>query len=142
MKTMLVLLVSAFLLLGCVGYGGTQNSSPTAIQSNTPTATAIQTSTPGASVSPSAIPSQTTAASVDISGFAFSPAELTVAKGTSVTWTNKDSAAHTVTSTSGAFDSGSLSNGGSWTFTFNTPGTYDYRCSFHGSMNGKIIVTG
>lgn len=123
------LVLTSLLFVGCTSqnsYGG-----------NTPTPTA-------AIITPSITSTNaaSSTASVDISNFAFSPAELTVAKGTAVTWTNKDSAPHTVTSTSNAFDSGTLQNTASWTFTFNNPGTYDYQCSIHTSMKGKVIVTG
>jgi len=77
---------------------------------------------------------------VSISNFAFSPASITVPAGTKVTWTNNDSAPHTVTSNTDAFESGSLSRGGTFSFTFAQKGTYEYHCSPHPSMNGKVIV--
>ena len=82
-------------------------------------------------------------ATVAIQGFAFSPASITVAKGTAITWTNKDSAAHTVTATdpAGAFNSGSLSSGASFSFTFTTAGTFNYVCNFHPSMKGTVVVS-
>ncbi len=132
MKMMLLaLLVSLVLLLGCAGY-----STPPAASAPSPPAP----STP--SPSSVATPPSSSAASVQISGFAFSPATLTVAKGTTVTWTNADSVPHTVTSATGAFDSGSLSNGKTFSFTFNQAGTYAYRCNIHTSMTGQVIVTG
>ena len=80
---------------------------------------------------------------VTIDNFAFSPANITVKKGTTVTWTNKDSATHTVTSTSGpaSFDSGNLPNGKTYSFTFNTAGTYQYHCTIHSGMTGTVTVT-
>ena len=82
------------------------------------------------------------ALSVNIQNFAFSPSTLTIDVGDSVTWTNNDGASHTVTSTSGpaSFDSGTLSPGDSFSFTFTTAGTYDYRCNIHSSMTGMITV--
>lgn len=77
---------------------------------------------------------------VSISNFAFSPASITVPAGTKVAWTNNDSAPHTVTSNTDAFESGSLSHGGIFSFTFAQKGTYEYHCSFHSSMNGKVVV--
>ena len=77
---------------------------------------------------------------VSISDFAFSLASITVPAGTKVTWTNNDSAPHTVTSNTDAFESGSLSRGGTFSFTFAQKGTYEYHCSPHPSMNGKVIV--
>jgi plastocyanin len=84
--------------------------------------------------------------SVSIVSMAFSPTTLTVAVGTTVTWTNNDSAAHTVTSDTGLFDSGNLSaagsgsSGGSFSFTFNNAGTFNYHCTYHSMMVAKVIV--
>lgn len=79
---------------------------------------------------------------VNIQGFAFSPKVLTITVGTTVRWTNKDSAPHTATSTSptGIFNSGTLNNNQSFEFTFTQPGTYNYKCNFHGSMTATIVV--
>ena len=87
------------------------------------------------------VPSQAPApANVTLSGFAFSPATVTVPAGTKVTWTNKDSTTHTVTSNTGAFDSGNVPVGGTFSFTFSRAGTFQYHCNIHPSMTGKIIV--
>lgn len=77
---------------------------------------------------------------VAIQSNSFNPASLTIKVGETVTWTNKDSYAHTVTSDNGAFDSGSINNGATFSFTFKTAGTYSYHCSIHTSMTAKIIV--
>jgi plastocyanin len=79
---------------------------------------------------------------VMIHNFSFSPRSITIAKGTTVTWTNMDTAQHTVTSDSKVFDSGFLNPGGTFQFTFDTPGTYTYHCNIHPSMTGTITVTG
>ena len=76
---------------------------------------------------------------VDIKDFAFSPDTITVTKGTTVTWTNKDSAAHTVKGT--GFISGTLNQGQTYSQTFNEAGTFEYECSIHPGMRGKVIVT-
>jgi len=75
-----------------------------------------------------------------IQGNSFNPASLTVPVNTTVKWTNKDAAAHTVTSTSGAFDSGNIVSGNVYTKQFTTAGTYPYKCTLHSNMNGTIIV--
>jgi amicyanin len=77
---------------------------------------------------------------VAIADFAFSPPMLTVTAGDTVTWTNEDAVAHTATSTAGAFDSGDLAQGASFSFTFTTPGTYTYLCTPHPDMTGQIVV--
>jgi len=75
---------------------------------------------------------------VNISNFAFDPAEVTIQAGKSVKWTNEDSAPHTIKSDT--FESPNLSNGQSYMHQFTEKGTYDYSCSIHPSMKGKIIV--
>ncbi len=77
---------------------------------------------------------------VAIAGFAFSPQELTVTVGDTVTWTNTDAVAHTATSTAGAFDSGEIAQGASYSVTFTSPGTFDYVCTPHPSMTGRVVV--
>ena len=71
----------------------------------------------------------------------YSPANFTIRLGATVTWVNHDSAPHTVTSTSGMFDSGNIDGGAVYEFTFTKPGTYQYTCSYHAWMKGTIIVT-
>ena len=77
---------------------------------------------------------------VTIVDFAYDPAELEVAAGTTVTWTNNDSSAHTVSQTGGGFESGKLDNGMTFSFTFDTPGTYEYFCQFHPNMTASVVV--
>jgi plastocyanin len=77
---------------------------------------------------------------VTISDFAYSPQQLTVTQGQTVRFVNRDDVAHTVTDTNGAFDSGSLDQDKSWTYTFNKLGTYSYYCTVHPSMKGSITV--
>ncbi len=76
---------------------------------------------------------------VEIKGFAFNPESITVSKGTSITWTNRDSAPHTVTGT--AFGSETLNQDQSFSYTFNEAGTFEYACKIHPNMKGKVIVT-
>jgi plastocyanin len=71
----------------------------------------------------------------------FSPAEKTVAVGTTVRWVNKDPYAHTVTASDNAWDSGNLNSGQSFEHKFEAAGTYNYYCKYHlPGMTGKIIV--
>ncbi len=76
---------------------------------------------------------------VAIVDFAFTPASLTLKKGTAVNWTNKDAVPHTVTSEK--FSSKTLNPGESFQYTFNEEGTFEYSCTFHPQMKGTIIVT-
>lgn len=77
----------------------------------------------------------------DIYNMAF-PGTITVKKGTTVTWNNKDGYAHTVTSDDGtSFNSGSLAGGASFSYVAATAGTIKYHCNFHSNMNGSLVVT-
>lgn len=80
------------------------------------------------------------AAAVEIADFAFSPDTLTVAAGSTVTWTNADGTTHTATADDGAFDSDRLAEGDSYEETFDEPGTYAYHCDIHRGMEGTIVV--
>lgn len=78
---------------------------------------------------------------VTISGFAYDAAEITVQVGTTVRWTNNDSAPHTVTNENGEWDSGTIDTGGTFSYTFEEPGSYPYGCTIHPSMAGTVLVT-
>ncbi len=77
---------------------------------------------------------------ISIDNFAFAPAELTVAPGTTVVWTNHDDIPHTVTSTDGVFKSHALDTNDSFSVTFEKAGSYRYFCSLHPHMVGTIKV--
>ena len=72
---------------------------------------------------------------------AFRPADIEVAVGTTVDWTNDDPFAHTVTARDGAFDSGTMDSGAVFAQTFSEPGTFEYFCAIHPSMIGTVRVT-
>ncbi len=78
---------------------------------------------------------------VTIVDFAFDPDSIEIVIGTTVEWTNLGDAPHTTTANDGTWDSGTLSNGGSFSFTFNETGVYDYICTIHPSMEGVVVVT-
>jgi plastocyanin len=73
-----------------------------------------------------------------IQGMAFNPGTRTVSVGTTVTWTNKDGVAHTVTGS--GWGSGNLAQNAPFAHTFDTAGSYPYHCSIHTSMTGTITV--
>lgn len=75
-----------------------------------------------------------------IQDMAFSPATITISAGTTITWTNKDGIPHTVTSTTGVFNSGSIAANGTYSHTFNIAGAYPYYCTIHPSMTAIVIV--
>ena len=103
----------------------------------TPTMSVMTTPTAGPTGGTTLTPAQT-GDQVTIQNFAFDPIVLTVTVGTTVTWTNKDSAGHRPTFAD--FASGTLATGDTFQHTFDTAGTFDYHCSIHPSMTGKIIV--
>jgi plastocyanin len=125
-----LLALSALMLLAACGGSGTTTST-----SSTPAATATQAGN-----------SQTVMIITDSSGnFAFSPASMTIKAGSTVMWKNMTQVPHTVTSDDGkSFDSGSANpiaaQSGTFSFTFNTPGTFAYHCSIHPFMKATIIV--
>jgi len=124
-----VLAVGVLLLAGCSASrptAGTSSSMPMASASASVTA-------PAAPVSGN---------QVNIDGFAFVPATLTVSAGTPVTWTNRDEEPHTVAASDGSFHSPGMGTGATFTHTFATAGTFDYVCSIHPMMHGTVVVTG
>ena len=78
--------------------------------------------------------------SVTIDNFSFTPKEITVAKGTTVIWTNHDDVPHTVVSPDKAFRSKALDTDEQFSFTFSDAGTFGYFCSVHPMMTGKVTV--
>jgi plastocyanin len=81
-------------------------------------------------------------AEVKVDNFSFAPVSLTVAAGTTVTWTNRDDIPHTVVSTDDAktFKSKVLDTDEKFSFTFTKAGTYPYFCSIHPKMTGKVVA--
>jgi len=115
----LILLSTLFLFNSC-GKSSNNSSNPTNTNTTKPTAAATAT----------------------IENFAFSPAVVHVLPGGSVTWTNKDATAHTVTDVNGAFDSGNIAVDGTYKFTFPNAGTYTYKCTIHSMMATATVVVG
>ncbi len=80
------------------------------------------------------------AANTNSPGYSPNTITLVIGMNSTVTWVNNDSAPHTVTARDGSFNSGNLDPGKSWTYTFTLPGIYNYYCSYHPWMMGKVIV--
>jgi plastocyanin len=107
---------------------------------------------PTASLAPTGAPVATTpeqqsatanlagAVAVPIVDFTYEPAELQVAVGTTVVWTNDDTAPHTVTALDGAFNSGNMNLSETWSYTFTSPGDVPYVCLYHPLMTGTVKV--
>ncbi|MEA2528302.1 MAG: hypothetical protein QOF73_5529 [Thermomicrobiales bacterium] len=109
--------VSVFLTAGHHDEGGVTEGSPTAGGETAAAGTAV-----------------------DIKDFVFNPASVEVAVGTTVTWTNSDSAPHTASQEGGGFQSNRLDQAATYSFTFDTAGTYEYFCEYHPNMHGTVIV--
>ena len=77
---------------------------------------------------------------VKIDNFTFNPQTVTVKAGTTVTWVNHDDIPHTATSKAGLFKSKALDTDDKFSFTFTTPGTFEYFCALHPHMTGSIVV--
>jgi plastocyanin len=116
----------------------------------TPGATGTESAPAGATAMPGMSMSPTTGApaapvagdAVAITNFAFAPAELVVKVGTTVTWTNNDADAHTVTSqgSGGPLQSKAMTTGATYTYRFTQPGTYQYLCTIHPFMTATVTV--
>src|SRR6185295_16193338 len=114
--------VFAVMLLASACGGGYSGPSPVPMPSPTPPAGATPITIPaGAST---------------LGNRAFNPAELDVALGATVTWTNTDSIAHTTTSDGAGWNSGTLPPRGQFSTTFSTAGTFPYHCAIHPDMVG------
>jgi plastocyanin len=101
---------------------------------NTATPTATQTTTKPATT----IPGPTV--SVIIEKGAFSPKELTIAAGTTVTWTNREDIQHMLIDRAGSFGSPIFGKGETFSNTFKKPGTYPYYCKVQAFITGTITV--
>ena len=83
------------------------------------------------------------AGSIDIKNMMFTPPQISIAKGGSVTWTNNDSTTHTVVddlTNVGGPASGDIAPGSTYSFKFEKTGSFQYHCSIHPSMRGTIVV--
>lgn len=112
-----------------------------------PTQPPVPTIAPTTAITPTvAAGSSTSAKAVTIEGLHFTPQDLTVPVGTTVQWTNKDIAMHTVTSgfpgePDGIFDAGVLKQNAQYSVTFDKAGEYKYYCQIHPFMHGTVVVS-
>ena len=75
---------------------------------------------------------------ITIEGMRFQPEVLTVERGDTIVWVNKDLFPHTVTAWSGPFDSGDIATGKSWSYTVKAEGLFGYFCTYHPTMKGTL----
>jgi plastocyanin len=113
-------------------------------KSKSPAVTSYSSSNSSNSSSTNSSSSQTSAVgNIDIKNMMFTPSQITVQKGGTVTWTNNDSTAHRVVddlSNVGGPASGDIQPGSSYSFKFEKTGSFQYHCSIHPSMRGTIVV--
>lgn len=118
------------------------DNSTTSSNTTSTTPPASSNSAANESTNPAANPVAASTDKVSITNFAFSAAKISVKMGTKVTWTNNDSVAHTVTADSGVGPkSDNISPGGTYSYTFDSVGTFAYHCSIHPDMMGTVTVT-
>ena len=96
---------------------------------------------PSAQTLPASASHIAASAEVRVDNFSFSPAMLIVTVGTTVTWVNGDDIPHTIVANNRAFRSKTLDTEDQFSFTFSTAGEFEYFCSLHPHMVGKIIVS-
>jgi amicyanin len=146
-KTSIIALIAIIVVGGVVAFALTRSkdtstgseSTADTVNQQAQTSTTQQPDTPTSNDD-----NQSADEEVEIEDFAFSPATITVKKGTTVTWTNRDSVSHTVTpdqETDAFKGSELLGKDESYSFTFNVAGTYSYFCKPHPQMKAKVVVT-
>jgi len=138
MKRILSILFLVFILSGCSMYG--QSTTVNRTNQNAQT----QNNPTNATNSANQVDQ---VQNIAIKDFAFDPGVLTIKKGKTVSWTNEDGAPHKIVSDAGTnpadstqFSSNNLSQGESYSYTFQETGDFKYHCQIHPSMKGKIIV--
>ena len=130
MLSLRLVVVSAVLTfaIACAGGGSSSSTSPSPVGSPAPT--------PGGTSSSVTIP----VGALSLGNRAYTPDDVNVAVGSTVTWTNTESVAHTSTSDVNAWDSGIVAPAGQFSFTFQTAGTFQYHCAIHPGMVGTVVV--
>lgn len=138
MKVLLGIII-LIIILGAGGFLLSSNRNQTS--QNNQQAQPTQSTQPATQVT-QPITEATKSMTISIANFAFNPTPITVEKGTKVTWTNNDSAAHQIVSdpSGGDFKSNTLQPGDSFSFTFDKSGIFAYHCSIHPSMKASVIV--
>ncbi len=129
----------AIIVVLVLGVGGWIISDNHKSNNNTTNSNSSNTNSSTANTNQSA----TSKGAISIQNMMFTPSQISIQKGGTVTWTNNDSTAHTVTddlSNVGGPASGDIQPGSTYSFTFNKTGSFQYHCSIHPSMRGTIVV--
>ena len=140
-KITVYILIVVVVVVGAVFFFSSSQQSPTAAnQEHAQPAQTTTTTTTTSSTTTTFIPAVTPAKTVGVSvaNFSFNPATITINKGDTVIWTNQDPVSHQI---AGAGLNGPvMSKGQSYSFAFNTTGTFAYHCAIHPSMTGTVVV--
>lgn len=139
-----IALAGILLLAGCAHSQPDAHPSVTFGSGGTPGMSAMpsMSEAPGGPTAPATGPAARVAGNaVSIDDFAFIPATLTVAAGSTVTWTNHDEEPHTVAASDGSFHSPGMGSQGTYSHTFPAAGRFDYICSIHPFMHATVVVT-
>lgn len=146
MGKIITIIVVAVLVIWGIYYfvSGTPSSSNLNYSSSTPgtsSSTGTNTGSTSQGGTSTSVATSSKNIAMDIKNFAFGLTPLTVSVGTKITWTNQDTAPHTVTSVTGTeLNSAKLAKGQSYSHTFTKAGTYDYYCTVHPNMKATVIV--
>jgi plastocyanin len=130
------------LVLALAGCSGAASSAPSVAATVAPSSAAPAASSAAPSEASSAAPSAAAGDAVTIQGFSFKPDTINVKTGATITWTNNDSTAHTVTFDDGSQSSKNIGLGGTFQRTFSAAGTFAYHCSIHPTMTATVTVAG
>lgn len=142
---LLALAVTGLLVLGAAACGSDSDGDESSSGDTTATSAADSgtdygdTTDTTSADAPSDAPAEATAPV--ISDFAFDPDPISITVGDTVTWTNEDGFAHTVTADDDSFDSGNLDSGATFEQTFDEAGEFAYHCNIHPQMTGTVSVS-
>ena len=142
MLTLVRAAATGAIVLALAGCAGAASSAPSIAPSVASSVAASSAAPAASSAAPSAAPSAATGDAVTIQGFTFKPDTIKVKTGATITWTNNDSTAHTVTFDDGSESSKNIGVGGTFERTFSTAGTFSYHCAIHPSMTASVTVAG
>jgi plastocyanin len=133
MLSLRLVVVSAFLMFA-IGCSGSDSSPITPSPAPAPAPAPSPTPVPLSSSVTIPVGAET------LGNRAYAPDELDIAAGTTVTWMNADTIAHTSTSDAAGWNSGIVAPGGQFSFSFQTAGAFSYHCAIHPGMIGKVVV--
>jgi plastocyanin len=138
-STLLAVVILLILIIGgayALTRSSTNNSAPTPPASNSSNSSQNQSN-----ATPPSSNTNQSSGKIEIKNMMFTPPQITVAKGGTVTWTNNDDVAHTVVADLGnGPSSGNIEPGSTYSYTFTKTGSVQYHCSIHPSMRGTIVV--